>query len=187
MPSTISQFSQNHRNKRMELSDFWEQARRHVVKKVDSPQVAEDIASEAVTKILAAEQNGNGSTDHWSGWAWQIVHNLIIDYYRQRQRRFALSLDTLMTDSEEQGTVTRSLHAILRTQPFDDAVHDQIEIECMLRSVRLTELQVQVANSVFIQGYEPAEVGEMTGRTEGAVKALMHRARTTLRQIYHTG
>jgi RNA polymerase sigma-70 factor (ECF subfamily) len=54
----------------------------------------------------------------------------------------------------------------------------------MLRAAirRLTEDQAQVVSLRFLEGYSFGEIAEMMDKTEGAVKALQHRAFATLRQ-----
>jgi RNA polymerase sigma-70 factor (ECF subfamily) len=48
---------------------------------------------------------------------------------------------------------------------------------------RLTDEQAQVLSLRFLEGYSFGEIAEMMDKTEGAVKALQHRAVATLRQM----
>ena len=48
---------------------------------------------------------------------------------------------------------------------------------------RLTDEQAQVLSLRFLEGYSFGEIAEMMDKTEGAVKALQHRAVATLRQL----
>jgi RNA polymerase sigma-70 factor (ECF subfamily) len=48
---------------------------------------------------------------------------------------------------------------------------------------RLTDEQAQVLTLRFLEGYSFSEIAEMMDKTEGAVKALQHRAVATLRQL----
>ena len=48
---------------------------------------------------------------------------------------------------------------------------------------RLTDEQAQVLSLRFLEGYSFSEIAEMMDKTEGAVKALQHRAVATLRQL----
>jgi RNA polymerase sigma-70 factor (ECF subfamily) len=47
----------------------------------------------------------------------------------------------------------------------------------------LTEDQQQVISMRFIAGYSTQEVARLLGKTEGAVKALQHRALASLRRL----
>jgi RNA polymerase sigma-70 factor, ECF subfamily len=48
---------------------------------------------------------------------------------------------------------------------------------------RLTDEQAQVLSLRFLEGYSFGEIADMMDKTEGAVKALQHRAVATLRQL----
>jgi RNA polymerase sigma-70 factor (ECF subfamily) len=48
---------------------------------------------------------------------------------------------------------------------------------------RLTDEQAQVISLRFLEGYSFSEIAAMMGKSEGAVKALQHRAVATLRQL----
>ena len=48
---------------------------------------------------------------------------------------------------------------------------------------RLTEEQAQVVSLRFLEGLSIAEVAQVTGKTEGAVKALQYRAIMSLRRL----
>jgi RNA polymerase sigma-70 factor (ECF subfamily) len=48
---------------------------------------------------------------------------------------------------------------------------------------RLTDEQAQVISLRFLEGYSFGEIAGMMDKTEGAVKALQHRAVATLRQL----
>ena len=48
---------------------------------------------------------------------------------------------------------------------------------------RLTDDQAQVITLRFLEGYSFSEIAVMMDKTEGAVKALQHRAVSTLRTL----
>jgi RNA polymerase sigma-70 factor (ECF subfamily) len=107
----------------------------------------------------------------FSGWLYRIAHNLVIDHYRLRDRQKQISLDEapMMTDP--------GINPVRAAEVALEAEH----LRSALR--RLTDEQAQVISLRFLEGYSFGEIADMMDKTEGAVKALQHRAVATLRQF----
>lgn len=104
----------------------------------------------------------NGST--FRAWLFRIAHNTIANAHRSRSRRRAdplpASFDRPAPDADPAGLVSRAdeLRTVLR------AVHE------------LPDDRRQVILLRFVDGLSSREVGEVLGRSPGAVRVLLHRA-----------
>jgi RNA polymerase sigma-70 factor (ECF subfamily) len=106
----------------------------------------------------------------FEAWLYRIAHARVIDHYRRRNVRKVAPLDEGLADGE-------------KTDP-DHLVADRDEAGRAWQALLLlTEEQQQVISLRFIAGYSTAEVASLLEKTEGAVKALQHRALATLRRI----
>jgi RNA polymerase sigma-70 factor, ECF subfamily len=106
----------------------------------------------------------------FSAWLFRIAHNLVANWYRDRQSRQTFSLDGAVLEraSEEEG--------------LDDQASNREEVRELRAAVaRLSPDRQQLLVLKYAQGMSNAEVGEITGRSEGAVKALLHRTFLSLR------
>lgn len=148
------------------MATFWQAARGWLHTRVESPAIAEELASEAVTRILSARQR-NSNVRHWTGYAWRCVHNVLIDHYRERDRRPAADLGDWM---------------IAPDGHFDRA-NLREDLSRLLHHAQLTPEQATVVELRYLQGWPFADIAERLDSTEGAIKALQHRAIAKLREV----
>jgi RNA polymerase sigma-70 factor (ECF subfamily) len=94
----------------------------------------------------------------------------VVDHYRRQDVRRSSPLEERLMAGDE-------------TDP-DQLAAEKDNIRRTSRAIsHLTEDQQQVLSLRFIAGYSTAEVAETVGKTEGAVKALQHRALASLRRL----
>jgi RNA polymerase sigma-70 factor (ECF subfamily) len=102
-----------------------------------------------------------------STWLYRIAHNLVANWHRDTARR------------------TRSLPKLGLAEP-DDPVEDLISRELrekVRRAVaKLSAERQRLIALKFSEGLSNAEIGEILGKSEGAVKLLLHRTIKRLRQ-----
>ena len=104
-----------------------------------------------------------------SAWLYRIAHNLVANWHRDRGRRPEVPLDdsTTIVSHPEHPELT-----LLHTE----------EQEILLKTIRkLPEERQQLLILKFVEHLSNAEIGEIMGRTEGAVKSLYHRTLLSLR------
>ncbi|MBI4674551.1 MAG: sigma-70 family RNA polymerase sigma factor [Chloroflexi bacterium] len=134
---------------------------RYIYHRLGDQALAEDLTSEVFVHFLCSRT----SPDNLSAFLYRIAHNLIVGYLRRHPA--CLPLDEQLI--AEQGDPER---------------HAEMELErTRLRRLltRLTPEQQQVIVLKFLGGLSNAEVGEVLGKPESAVKALQHRALENLR------
>jgi RNA polymerase sigma-70 factor (ECF subfamily) len=111
----------------------------------------------------------------FSAWLYRIAHNLVANWYRDNQRRQEVPLEN--TDE----LVHKSEH--LETT----LVHNQ-EMERLLKHIRaLTPERQQLIILKFVERLSNTEIGQIMGRSEGAIKSLYHRTLINLRAELEEG
>jgi len=133
---------------------------RYVYHRVGIRMVAEDVTSEVFVRFLRART----MPDNLPAYLFRIAHNLIVDYLR---RAPSVELSDELTNA--------------RDDPAQLA-EDAFQRARVRRAIaRLTPEQQQVIVLKFLEGFANEEIAEIIGKPVGAVKALQHRALTTLR------
>jgi RNA polymerase sigma-70 factor (ECF subfamily) len=104
-----------------------------------------------------------------SAWLYRIAHNLVANWHRDRGRRPEISLD------EGFASIPHSEH------PEATLLHLE-EQNNLLQIIRdLPPERQQLIILKFVEHLSNAEIGQIMGRTEGAVKSLYHRTLLSLR------
>ncbi len=144
---------------------------RYIYHRIGNVEMAEDLTAQTFLKMLEAIQNGKGWRTSFKSWLYRIAHNLVVDHYRRSSKVTQVSL-------EKTPGLTQDGDTLLET------VEKRLDMEALERAlVSLTDEQSQVIVLRFIEGYNIAEVSEIMGKTEGAIKALQYRAVRALQQL----
>ncbi len=151
---------------------------RYFSARTGDPEVAADLTTELFLRVIkyvgSFRLNSNRPTASFSAWLYRIAANLIADHYRARKRSPETSLEDLIALS-----------------PCDDDPHGQAEQRETLAQLAealeaLSEEQRLVVLGRFGEGMTSDQVARWLGKTEGAVKALQHRALRTLGRMLKT-
>ncbi len=106
----------------------------------------------------------------FQAWLYRIAHNLVANWHRDQGRRKIIALDDFVAHS-------------LQSEAPDRWTEEQEEQKHLMEAVRrLPEDRQQLLLLKFIEQLSNAEIGEIMGRTEGAVKSLYHRTLLALRE-----
>lgn len=130
---------------------------------------AEDLAAKTFMRAWQHMANYDDRGVPFSAWLYRIAHNLVANWHRDRSRRKTISLDDLSRwQVNEDGPETAALFAEDRAN--------------LLRAVRRLPADRQELLSLkFVEHLSNAEIGDIMGRSEGAIKSLYHRTLITLR------
>jgi RNA polymerase sigma-70 factor (ECF subfamily) len=130
---------------------------------------AEDLTSEVFLKLLEVIGTRRAPREQLQGWLYRVAHNLAMDRFRRRSRRPMVALnEELVADSDLPSiTVEKRM--------------DQQKLRVAIG--QLTSDQQQVILLRFGEGFKVAEVAELMGKSQGAVKILQHRAIKRLRKL----
>ncbi len=143
----------------------------YIYRRTSDQALSEDLTAQVFLKMLEAIHNERAWRSSFSGWLYRIAHNLVIDHYRTRDRQKQISLDDAPAMADMGVSPVRAAEIALDGEALRAAIR------------RLTDDQAQVISLRFLEGYSFSEIAEMMDKTEGAVKALQHRAVATLRQL----
>ena len=140
--------------------------------KTSSQNQAEDLTSKVFLKALNHIEDYEDRGHPLSAWLYRIAHNLVVNWYRDK--------DKIEKSSLENEYPVPATH---------DRVEEQLQVseskKDLLDIVReLPEDRQQVLILKFVEGLTNREIGEIMGRTEGAIKALYHRTLVSLRDDY---
>lgn len=143
---------------------------RYVYYRVGDQTVAEDMVAEVFLRALEGLPSYQDTGRPFEAWLYRIAQARVVDHYRQQNKRRDAPLDERLVAGEE-------------TDPHQIAAHLEDAQRAWEALDHLTEDQQQVISLRFIAGYTTPDVARMLGKTEGAVKALQHRALASLRRL----
>jgi RNA polymerase sigma-70 factor (ECF subfamily) len=139
---------------------------RYVLLRVADESTAEDITSDVFVRALEALDTYEDRGAPFAAWLYRIANARVIDHWR-RTRRAHVSLETSGIDAS-----------------VDEPARDVLMYKTLAESLaRLTNEQQEVIILKFVEGYSITEIARITGRTEGAVKSLQHRALAALARL----
>jgi RNA polymerase sigma-70 factor, ECF subfamily len=104
-----------------------------------------------------------------SAWLYRIAHNLVANWHRDRGRRPEISLD------EGIASIPHSEHPEATLLQLEERDH----LLTIIRGLPAERQQLIILK--FVEHMSNAEIGQIMGRTEGAVKSLYHRTLLALR------
>ena len=131
---------------------------------------AEDLTAKTFYKALANLNRYQYRGSPFSAWLYRIAHNLVANWHRDRQRRKVIRLDSLVLAAKETGTAEDLIESGERVEALRDAI------------ARLAPDRQELLILKFATGFSNREIGEVMGRSEGAIKALYHRTLLGLRK-----
>jgi RNA polymerase sigma-70 factor (ECF subfamily) len=131
---------------------------------------AEDLTSRVFTRAMKHITNYQDRGVPFSAWLYRIAHNLVANWHRDNSRKQEVSLDDsywISSDIEMPENILVQLE----------------EKEAMLGVIQeLPDDRQLLLILKFVEHLSNAEIGEILGRTEGAVKSLYHRTLLSLRE-----
>jgi RNA polymerase sigma-70 factor (ECF subfamily) len=142
----------------------------YIYYRVGNKQNAEDLTARTFYKALKHLPGYEDRGAPFSAWLYRIAHNLVANWHRDHSRRQMIALDNLVLRApKERGPASK-------TEKMD-------EEDVLMEAVRrLADDRQQLIVLKHVEGMTNAEIGEVMGRTEGAIKSLYHRALVALRE-----
>jgi RNA polymerase sigma-70 factor (ECF subfamily) len=135
---------------------------------------AEDLTERVFIRAMNHIGNYHDQGLPISAWLYRIAHNLVANWHRDNSRRKEIPLD--------EGVLVRH-----------DGTHPEHELliseerERLLRVIRrLPADRQQLLILKFTEHLSNADIGQIMGRTEGAIKSLYHRTLLSLRDEFES-
>ncbi len=142
----------------------------YIFHRVGNVHDAEDLTSRTFFRALSHLGTYVDKGLPFSAWLYRIAHNLVANWHRDRSRKPLVSLEDIVI-----GTRVDE-HPESLAEANDDARH-LMEAISKLDPARQELLLLKVS-----RGLSNAEIGEIMGRSEGAIKSLYHRTLLALRK-----
>jgi len=152
-----------------ELYDhYFGQIYRFVYSRLRDQDAAEDVTSEVFFKALRAIGRYRPSGHPFSAWLYQISVNAINDHYRSKKPVSSLDGAIGVADA---------------ARPVVDTVLDQVEAQRIWAAIDSLPPQQRTAMTLKLgEDMKLAQIGQIMGKSEGAVKLLIHRGMIGVRQ-----
>ncbi|MDD5110387.1 MAG: RNA polymerase sigma factor [Patescibacteria group bacterium] len=144
---------------------------RFILFKVQVREEAEDLAAEVFLRAWQYLYQLQRSVDNPNAFFYQVARNLVIDFYRQRvQREVPAESDVLdqVVDQRQQQLFQRIERGL-----------EVAEIEQTIRGLKDDYKEVILLR--YVEDLPISEIAEITGKSRGAVRVLIHRALHAIR------
>ncbi|MDY6796474.1 MAG: sigma-70 family RNA polymerase sigma factor [Actinomycetota bacterium] len=140
----------------------------YVYYRVGSVEDAEDITESVFLHALIHLNRYQDRGIPFSAWLLRIAHNLVANWHRNASRRSIVGLDIVESLTDEGPTPEETL----------EEEEDFRELRRELRS--LPDERQQAIILRFAEGLKHREIGDVMGKSAGAVKVLVHRSLLSL-------
>lgn len=147
---------------------YIDQIFRYVRARVDNLQTAEDLTESVFLRSFEAIGSYQDKGLRYSAYLYQVARNQVIDHYRQAEDSVSIEL------AEHRAAMSESIDGeiILKEQALS------------LRAAmeRLPEEYREIIRIRVLLELSTAEAAEWMGRSEGAIRVLLHRALKALKR-----
>ena len=133
---------------------------------------AEDLTARVFQRALKHITRYKKTNVPFSAWLYRIAHNLVANWHRDNQRRKEVPIED---------------HVDLRTKHDipDHEIEKKQEVEGLMRAVRqLPSDRQMVLILKYVEDLSNKEIGDIMGKSEGAIKSLYHRTLMDLRDYF---
>ena len=152
----------------------------HLVGRVEE---AEDLTQEVFLRIYRARK-GYRPRAKFSTWLFTIANNLALNHLRGKGRNPTVALSGGASDTSGVAAVRPAEERVLAREGTPSAQMRKVELSEVVREA-LDVLGEDQKMAVLLNKFEDmsyAEIAEVMGRSEAAVKSLLARARNHLRE-----
>jgi len=130
---------------------------------------AEDLTARIFFRAMQHMPTYQDKGVPFSAWLYRIAHNLVANFHRDRSRRKIISLEDL--------TYWRLDEA--GPESITELIENKERLLAVLRQLPADRQELLVLK--FVDRLSNAEIGDVMGRSEGAIKSLYHRTLLALR------
>ncbi|MGI6368708.1 MAG: RNA polymerase sigma factor [Anaerolineae bacterium] len=142
----------------------------YVYHRVGNVHDAEDLTSRVFFRAMAHIDRYVDRGYPFSAWLYRIAHNLIANWHRDKGRRPVISLEDVVVSSQPEEHPERIAQETAERQLLTEA------------AMTLDPVRRELLMLKFNEGLSNAEIGQVLGRSEGAIKSLYHRTLLQLRR-----
>jgi RNA polymerase sigma-70 factor (ECF subfamily) len=143
----------------------------YIYYRLGNHQDAEDLTAKVFYRALNHIPHYHHKGVPFAAWLYRIAHNLVVNWRRDHQRRPVVPLDDLTLSGDRQANPHHAAERINETEILLEAIQ------------RLPRERQQLLFLKFVERMSNAEIGEIMGRSEGAIKSLYHRTLVSLKEL----
>ena len=142
----------------------------YVYQRTGNRRDAEDLTARTFVKAFAHLNDYVFRGVPFSAWLYRIAHNAVANWYRDRRRHQVISLNALIEQDDG------------RQRP-EETTQAREQRQALAKVIRqLAPERQQLLILKYSEGLTNAEIAEVMGRSEGAIKSLYHRTLLALRR-----
>lgn len=143
----------------------------YIYYRVGNHHDAEDLTAKVFFRALNHIPRYKNHGAPFAAWLYRIAHNLVANWHRDHSRRQVVALENVRLTGEG------------RENPHHAAERSN-ERELLLAAIQeLPPERQQLLTLKFIEKVSNAEIGQVMGRSEGAIKSLYHRTLVSLKKL----
>ncbi|NPA27398.1 MAG: sigma-70 family RNA polymerase sigma factor [Chloroflexi bacterium] len=135
------------------------------------PELADELVNDVFLRVWKALPKYR-EQQQFLAWLFRIARNAAVDKFRRQKRRAWLGLDALLPGEDVDTTTPHPETAALTQEEYQ-------RLDEALQQLPETYRTVLVLR--FLEGLTTAEIAQVLGRSENAVRVLQHRALKALR------
>lgn len=129
---------------------------------------AEDLTARVFVRAVRHIGNYEDRGAPFSAWLYSIARNMLSNWYRDHSKRKVLPLDNIIQLSGGESPERRT-----------EQSEDRDELIAAIRRLPADRQELLILK--YVEQLPNAEIGQIMGRSEGAIKALYHRTLISLR------
>jgi RNA polymerase sigma-70 factor, ECF subfamily len=148
---------------------YLEKIYNYIYYRTGNQQDAEDLTAKVFYRAMSHIDNYVDKGVPFQAWLYRIAHNLVANFHRDKGRRKIIPLDDYVALTLRSEGPERQAESTAQEELLMDAIR------------RLPADRQQLIILKFIEQKSNQEIGEIMGRTEGAIKSLYHRTLLSLR------
>jgi RNA polymerase sigma-70 factor (ECF subfamily) len=142
---------------------------KHIYYQVGNVMDAEDLTQQVFFKAWQAIDKYKRTASPFVAWLMTISHNLVVDFYRTKKNKTYLEVEVTADESTQ------------NPEQVAEARFEQKQLRTAI--LQLPKDQQQVILLRFVEGFRNPEVASILGKSEGAIRVILHRALAMLRHF----
>jgi len=147
--------------------EYFDKIYRYITLKIGDAVEAEDLTQQVFLNSLRSISSFRWKGRPFSAWLYRIAHNQVVDYLRKK-KKMTVPLDEKLASADDNPQL---------------ATERKLDVEQVLVAARhLTDAQREAISLRFTSELSIAQVAEVMGKSQGAVKALQHSGIVALRR-----
>jgi RNA polymerase sigma-70 factor, ECF subfamily len=145
---------------------------------------AEDIAAETFVKAITHLATYRFQGESLFPWLARIASNLVVDMTRRQSGMAAVSLNSTIN-----GQIRALIEGLPSNSPDPHALAERQETQALVRKaiLALPREQSEAVLLRYLGDLSLNEIADAMGKSEGAIKSLLHRAVANLRRLLAEG